>query len=144
MMISKETQYRIYAGTKKEDYTGWEKVDVPKDECVDFWSLNLGNGYFLDRVTKEIRGLLQTKKVKFNSIRRDRSVEDPDGSYRDMDFNMLFDVEIKVSNDAIKFDGKNNSFVLLSREPVDWDEFSEGVPKFEDPDVEQNWTSFYS
>ena len=58
--------------------------------------------------------------------------------------NILFDVKIMVSGDAIKFDGKNNSFILLSREPIDWDEFSEGVPKFEDPDVEQNWSSFYS
>lgn len=144
MMISKETQYKIYAGTKKDDYTGWEKVEVEKDDCVDFWSLNLGNGYVLDRVTKEIKGLFRTKKVKFNSIRRDRSIEDPEGEYRDMDFNMLFDVEIQVSNDAIKFDGKNNSFVLLSREPVDWDAFSKGVPKFEDKDVEENWASFYS
>ena len=145
-MISKETQYRIYAGTRKDDYTGWEKVDVDPDEAedIDFWSLNLGNGYFLDRVTKRVKGLLVTKKVKFNSIRRDRTIEDPDGEYRDMDLNILFDVEIKVSNDAIKFDGKNNYFILLSREPIDWDAFSEGVPTFEDPENEKNYASFYS
>ena len=145
-MISKEVQYRIYAGTRKDDYTGWEKVDVNPEESddIDFWSLNLGNGYFFDRVTKRVKGILGTKRVKFNSIRRDRTVEDPDGEYRDMDLNILFDVEIRVSNDAIKFDGKNNSFILLSREPVDWDGFSEGVPKFEDPEDEKNYASFYS
>ncbi len=145
-MISKETQYRIYAGTRKDDYTGWERVEVPNPEAgeVDFWSLNLGNGYFLDRVTKSVKGLLGVKHIKLNTIRRDRSVEDPDGEYKDVDFNILFDVQIMVSNDAIKFDGKNNSFILLSREPVDWDEFSEGIPKFEDENLEQNWSSFYS
>ena len=94
-MISKETQYRIYAGTRKDDYTGWEKVDVDpaEDDNIDFWSLNLGNGYFLDRVTKNVRGLLGVKRIKFNSVRRDRSIEDPDGEYRDMDLNILFDVD---------------------------------------------------
>ncbi len=145
-MITKETQYRIYAGTRKDDYTGWEKVDVDPAESdeVDFWSLDMGNGYHLDRVTKSVRGLLGRRLVKLNSVRRDRSVEDPDGEYRDTDFHILFDVRIQVSNDAIKFDGRHNSFILLSREPVDWDEFSEGVPKFEDDKVEQNWSSFYS
>ena len=145
-MISKETQYRIYAGTRKDDYTGWEKVEVDPDEedNIDFWSLDLGNGYFLDRVTKRVKGLLGVRKVRFNSVRRDRSIEDPDSEYKDMDLNILFDVEIKVSNDAIKFDAKNNSFVLLSREPIDWEEFSEGVPTFEDPEIEKNYASFYS
>ena len=145
-MISKETQYRIYAGTSKDDYTGWEKVEVNPEEAgdVDFWTLNIGNGYFLDRVTKRVKGLFGVKKIKLNSVRRDRTVEDPDGEYRDTDFNILFDVKIMVSGDAIKFDGKNNSFILLSREPIDWDEFSEGVPKFDDKDIEQNWASFYS
>ena len=139
-MISKETQYRIYAGTRKDDYTGWEKVEVDPDEedNIDFWSLDLGNGYFLDRVTKRVKGLLGVRKVRFNSVRS------PDSEYRDMDLNILFDVEIKVSNDAIKFDAKNNSFVLLSREPIDWEEFSEGVPTFEDPEIEKNYASFYS
>ena len=53
-------------------------------------------------------------------------------------------VKIMVSPDAIKFDSGNNTFVLLSREPADWDDFSENVPKFEDKDIEQNWASFYS
>lgn len=143
-MITKETQYRIYAGTRKDDYTGWERMDVDPDESddIDFWTLNLGNGYFLDRVTKKVKWALWTRRVKLNSVRRDRSIEDPDGDYRDVDLNVLFDVEIRVSNDAIKFDGKNHSFILLSREPVDWDEFSQGDPKFEDPD-EKNYASFY-
>lgn len=145
-MISKETQYRIYAGTRKEDYTGWEKVEVDpaESENVDFWSLDLGNGYFLDRVTKNVRRLTGIKRIRFNSIRRDRSVSDPDGSYKDVDLNILFDVDIKVSDDSIKFDGKNNSFILLSREPINWDDFSEGVPKFDDKEMEKNYASFYS
>lgn len=145
-MIDKETQYRIYAGTRKEDYTGWEKVavDPAEGENVDFWSLDLGNGYFLDRVTKSVRGFTGIKRIRLNSIRRDRTVSDPDGSYKDMDLNILFDVEIKVSEDAIKFDAKNNSFILLSREPIDWDEFSEGVPTFDDKEIEKNYASFYS
>lgn len=145
-MIDKETQYRIYAGTRKEDYTGWEKVAVDPAEAdtVDFWSLDLGNGYFLDRVTKSVRGFIGVKKIRFNSVRRDRTVTDPDGSYKDMDLNILFDVDIKVSEDAIKFDAKNNSFILLSREPIDWDEFSDGIPKFDDKEIEKNYASFYS
>lgn len=145
-MISKETQYKLYAGTKKDDYTGWEKMEIDPSEAdtIDFWSLDLGNGYFLDRVTKTVTGFFQKRKIKLNSVRRDRTVEDPEGDYKDMDFNFLFDVSIQVSNDAIKFSSKHNSFILLSREPVDWDMFSEGVPKFEDRDLEENWASFYS
>ncbi len=144
-MISKETQYRIYAGTKKDDFTGWQKADIDPDEHgdVELWSLSLGNGYYLDRVAKEVKGLFRHKVRKLTSIRRDYSVEDPDGDYADMDFHILYDINIQVSNDAIKFDGKNNSFVILSREPIDWNEFSKGVPQFDDKEVEQNWSSFY-
>ena len=142
-MISKEAQYRIYAGTKKDDFTGWEKIDVENEENVEFWSLDIGNGYRVDRVIKNIRTLFGIKSVRYISIRRDRTLEDPDGDFKDTDFNVLFDVEIMVSNDAIKFNSKNNSFVLLSREPVDWDQFSSGVPKFKDETKEENWSSFY-
>lgn len=144
-MISKEVQYRIYAGTSKDDYTGWIKTDSPDGSpAVEFWSLDLGSGFFLDRVTKEVKGILGKKTIRVNSIRRDMTVQDPDGEYKDLNFSMLFNVKIMVSPDAIKFDSGNNTFVLLSREPADWDDFSENVPKFEDKDIEQNWASFYS
>lgn len=145
-MITKETQYRIYAGTSKNDYTGWTQTEVGKEAGdVELWSLDLGDGYFLDRVTKVVKGLFKKEHaIRINSLRRDRSVEDPEGEYRDLNFAMLFNVKIMVSQDAIKFDSGNNSFVVLSREPADWDEFSEGVPKFEDSEIEQNWASFYS
>ena len=56
---------------------------------------------------------------------------------------MIFDVEISVDTDSIKFKDKHNSFVLLSREPIDWEEFSKG-PVTSDEDTENNWSSFYS
>ncbi len=145
-MISKETQYRIYAGTSKDDYTGWVKTDVQEGgQDVEFWTLDLGDGYSLDRVTKKARGLFREKTIRINSLRRDRSVEDPEGDYKDMNFSMLFNVRIMVSPDAIKFDTGNNSFAVLSREPADWEGFSENVPKFDDKDIEEsNWASFYS
>ncbi len=144
-MLSKETQYRIYAGTSKEDHTGWFRTDTEDtDNHSEFWSLDLGNGYYLDSVLKVVKGLFRERKVRINSIRRDRTIEDPDGDYKDVDFSMLFNVKIMVSPDTIKFDAGNNSFILISREPVDWDEFSEGVPTFEDDSPEQNWASFYS
>ena len=31
-MISKEIQFRIYSGTRKDDFTGWEKIDVDEKE----------------------------------------------------------------------------------------------------------------
>lgn len=144
-MISKETQYRIYAGTSKNDYTGWTKAEVVDNGPeVEFWTLDLGGGYFLDRATKVVKGLFKEKKININSVRRDMTVQDPEGDYKDLNFSMLFNVKIMVSPDAIKFDSGNNTFVLLSREPADWDDFSENVPKFEDEDIEQNWASFYS
>ncbi len=144
-MISKATQYKLYAGTKKDDYTGWEHVDVDPEQAdtLDFWSLNLGNGYFLDRITKVTHGRLFKKVVKMNSVRRDRTIEDPDGDYKDLDFHVLFDVKITVAEDSIKFDGKQNSFVLLSREPIDWEAFAHEAPKFSEESLDDNWSSFY-
>ena len=144
-MISKETQYRMYAGTKKDDYTGWDHVIIEpeQDDTLDFWTLNLGNGYFLDRVTKIIQGVLRKRVVKMNSVRMDRTIEDPDGDYKDLDFHVLFDVKIHVAENSIKFDSKHNSFVLLSREPVDWEGFAHGTPSFNEEELEENWSSFY-
>ena len=70
-MLTKEIQYRIYAGTSKDDYTGWTRTEVPENEKdVEFWTLDLGDGYVLDRVTKQSRGLFGKKTIKINSIRR--------------------------------------------------------------------------
>ena len=142
-MITKETQYRMFAGTKKGDYTGWSRVEVTDQPDMDFWTLDLGNGYFLDRVTKKVRKFFKTREIKLNCIRLERTVEDPDGEYKDIDMSMIFDVEIMISPDSIKFNGKNESFVLLSREPVDWKSFSGDKPDFEN-NSEENWSSFYS
>lgn len=143
-MISKEIQFRIYSGTRKDDFTGWEKVDVDEKEGVDFWSLNLGNGYRLDRVIKHVKGFFGSKKkIHLNSIRRDHTIEDPDGEYKDLDYNILYDVDIMVESDSIKFNGKHNSFVLLSREPIDWNQFMKGEFKMDNP-KDDNWSSFYS
>lgn len=144
-MITKETQYRIYAGTREEDFTGWDKVDVDEKEDVTFWSLNLGNGYRLDRVTKQVKGFFGSKKnVHLNSIRRDRTIEDPDGEFKDLDYNILYDVDIMVDVDSIKFNGKNNSFVLLSRDPVDWEQFKKDDFSLDEEEKNDNWSSFYS
>lgn len=145
-MLTKEIQYRIYAGTSKDDYTGWTRTEVPENEKdVEFWTLDLGDGYVLDRVTKQSRGLFGKKTIKINSIRRDRTITDPDGDFRDMNFSMLFNVKIMVSPDAIKFDTGKNSFVVLSREPADWEGFSKDLPTFDDKEIEEsNWSSFYS
>lgn len=145
-MLTKEIQYRIYAGTSKDDYTGWTRTEVPENEKdVEFWTLDLGDGYVLDRVTKQSRGLFGKKTIKINSIRRDRTIADPDGDFRDMNFSMLFNVKIMVSPDAIKFDTGKNSFVVLSRESADWEGFSKDLPTFDDKEIEEsNWSSFYS
>ena len=145
-MLTKEIQYRIYAGTSKDDYTGWTRTEVPENEKdVEFWTLDLGDGYVLDRVTKQSRGLFGKKTIKINSIRRDRTIADPDGDFRDMNFSMLFNVKTMVSPDAIKFDTGKNSFVVLSREPADWEGFSKDLPTFDDKEIEEsNWSSFYS
>ena len=144
-MISKVTQYRIYAGTRKDDFTGWEKVDAECKDGLTLWSLYLGNGYYLDRFIKHVKGFLGSKNVKFTSVRRDNTVEDPDGEYKDMDYHVLFDVDIMVANDSIKFNGKNNSFIVLSREPVDWEQFKSDSYRAEEPEgPEENWSSFYS
>ena len=129
-MISKETQYRIFAGTQHADYTGWEKQEVVQEgNIVELWSLPLGNGYFLDCVTKEIRGLFSRKKIQFNSVRCDRTVEDLDGEFKDVEIGMLFDVKIIITENEMKFEGKGNSFLLLSREPADWTKFDSDKPQ---------------
>jgi hypothetical protein len=142
-MISREAQYRIYAGTKKDDFTGWEKVKAGVGENVEVWTLDIGNGYFLDRKVKTVKGLFGTKVVKTNIIRRDRSIMDPGGDYCDTDFFALADVELKVSEESISFKAKDKSSVILSREPIDWDGFSKGAPEFGKEKGEENWFSFY-
>ncbi len=143
-MISKETQYRIYAGTSKDDRTGWRLADSKDLEGTEIWTLDIGSGYFLDTFTRVVKGILRSREVRVVCLRHDRSLEDPEGDYKDADVGMLFNVKIRVSPDALKFEAGKNSFVVLSREPVDWEEFSEGVPTFDDDPYEDNWSSFYS
>lgn len=142
-MITKETQYRIYAGTQRGDYTGWEKQETMQEgNLLDLWSLSLGNGFFLDSVTKEIKGLFSRKKVQLNSVRCDTTIEDLDGDYKDITVGMLFDVKIIITEGEIKFEGKNNCFLIFSREPADWTKFSSDEP-FETDDNDENYSSFY-
>lgn len=143
-MLSPEIQYLMYAGTKKEDFTGWEKTIQNQGDITDCWSLDIGEGYFLDRLTRRVKRFLKSKDVKIISIRRDCSVEDPEGPYRDIDVTLLVDVRIIVTEDAIKLEERHGSFVLISREPVDWTEFEKGKPEFKKvKDDEDRWSSFY-
>ncbi|MBR6037602.1 MAG: hypothetical protein IKP53_02410 [Candidatus Methanomethylophilaceae archaeon] len=142
-MISKNVQYMLYAGTRKEDYSGWRKVDVQGDEGMDYWSLDLGGGYSLERISRKVKRLLWTKWVRINALRHDGTIEDPDGDYMDSMMSVLFNVRITVDDDTIKFESKNESFAVISREPVDWKDFESGKPDFEETDT-SNWSSFYS
>ena len=142
-MISKNVQYMLYAGTRKEDYSGWRKVDVQGDEGMDYWSLDLGGGYSLERISRKVRRLLWTKWVRVNALRHDGTIEDPDGDYMDSMMSVLFNVRITVDDDTIKFESKNESFAVISREPVDWKDFESGKPEVEEVDT-SNWSSFYS
>ena len=142
-MISKNVQYMLYAGTRKEDYSGWRKVDVQGDEGMDYWSLDLGGGYSLERISRKVKRLLWTKWVRINALRHDGTIEDPDGDYMDSMMSVLFNVRITVEDDTIKFESKNESFAVISREPVDWKDFESGKPEVEEADT-SNWSSFYS
>jgi hypothetical protein len=142
-MISKLTQYRLYAGTKKGDYSGWSKVEVDRADLVECWSLHLGSGYTFDRVKMKVKRLLGSKVVQRTSIRMDRTIADPDSDYTDLNMHVLFDVNVIVSEDSLKFEAKDKSFVILSRVPVDWKEFENGEPEPE-PSDRDNWSSFYS
>ena len=142
-MISKNVQYLLYAGTRKEDYTGWRKVDVHDEEDLDYWALDLGGGYSLERISRKVRRLLWTRWVRVNALRHDGTIEDPDGDYTDSMMSVLFNVRISVDEDTIKFESKNDSFAVISREPIDWEEFKSGKPVIEEAD-NSNWSSFYS
>ena len=142
-MISQNVQYMLYAGTRKEDYSGWRKVDVQGDEGMDYWSLDLGGGYSLERISRKVKRLLWTKWVRINALRHDGTIEDPDGDYMDSMMSVLFNVRITVDDDTIKFESKNESFAVISREPVDWKDFESGKPDVEEADT-SNWSSFYS
>ena len=143
-MISKETQYRLYAGTSNDDYTGWVKKDTSGAKDLEIWSLDLGNGYVLERAAKTVRRFFKDKTVYINTVHKDRTVSDPDGPYQDVNYTMVFNVSIKVSKDSIVFEGPSHSCIVLSREPVEWNDFSENVPTFDDKEFEDNWSSFYS
>lgn len=142
-MIDKLTQYRLYAGTKKGDYAGWNKVDIDRPDLIEYWSLPLGGGYTFDRVKLKAKGFFKSKTVDKTSIRMDRTLEDPEGDYRDLNMHVLFDVKLIVSEDSLKFESKDKSFIMLSRIPVNWNEFEKGEPEPE-PSDKDNWSSFYS
>lgn len=142
-MIDRLTQYRLYAGTKKGDYTGWNRIDVEKTDLVECWSLPLGEGYTFDRFKLKIKRLFGSKTIDRTSIRMDRSLEDPEGDFRDIHMHVLFDVKLVVSDDSVKFESDDKSFIMLSRIPIDWKEFEKGAPEPE-PSDRDNWSSFYS
>lgn len=142
-MISKTTQYKLYAGTKTGNFEGWEKIDVERPDLLECWSLPLGNGYTFDRVKMKVRRMFKTKILDRTSIRMDRTLDDPEGDYRDLDMHVLFDVSIIVSEDSLKFEARDKSFVMLSREPMDWREFEKGAPEPEESDSDR-YSSFYS
>lgn len=143
-MLSPEIQYKIFAGTKKGDFTGWERTILNQGDIIDCWSLELGNGYVLDRLTRRVKRFLKTKEEGVISIRRDCSVEDPEGPYRDVDVSVLVNVRIIVTEDAIKMEDRHSSFVMMSREPIDWTGFEKGKPEFPSKESEdENYSSFY-
>lgn len=142
-MIDKHTQYRLFAGTRKGDYAGWNKVDVDRTDIVECWSLPLGGGYTFDRIKMKVKGLLKTRLIDRTSIRMDRTLEDPEGDFRDLNMHVLFDVKLIVTDDTVKFESKDRSFIVLSRTPVDWKDFENGAPEPE-PSDKDNWSSFYS
>ena len=142
-MLSPEIQYMIFAGTKKGDFTGWEKTIQNQGDIIDCWTLELGNGYFLDRLTRRVRRFMRTREQGVIGVRRDCTVEDPEGPYRDVDVSVLMDVMIIVTEDAVKLEDRHSSFVMLSREPVDWNSFENGRPDFGRKESEENWSSFY-
>lgn len=141
-MINKYAQYKLYAGTKNEDFDGWEKIEVDRADLIDCRSLQLGNGYTFDYVKMKVKVLFKTRIITRKSLRMDRTLDDPDGDYRDIDMHVLFDVHIVVTEDSIKFETNDKSFVMLSREPIDWKEFEKGAPKPEEPDTDR-YSSFY-
>lgn len=141
-MISKCTQYKLYAGTKKGEFDGWEEIDVDRADLIECRTLQLGNGYAFDHVKMRVKSLFKTKIVDRTSIRMDRTLDDPDGDFRDLDMHVLFDVNIVVSEDCLKFESRDKSFVMLSREPVDWKDFEKGAPVPDEPETDR-YSSFY-
>ncbi len=142
-MISIKTQYLMYAGTKREDYSGWSKIDIPEDDHMEVWALDIGGGYVLQRAVKKVKGFFGEKVLKSTSLRHDRSIEDPDGDYTDSCISLLFDVKMTVDDDTVKFESKNNSYTIISRESVDWKEFESGEPVQPEED-KSSYSSFYS
>ena len=142
-MIPIKTQYLMYAGTSHDDYTGWSKIDVPEDEHVEVWTLDIGGGYILQRALKKVRGIFGVHMLKSTSLRHDRSIIDPDSDYNDSCVSMLFNVKMTVDEDTVKFESKNNSFTIISRESIDWKEFESGAPETAREDS-SNYSSFYS
>ncbi len=143
VVISIKTQYLMYAGTKRDDYSGWSKVDVPEDDKLEVWTLDIGGGYVLQRAMKKVKGFFGEKTLRSTSLRHDRSIVDPDGDYTDSCVSMLFNVNMTVDNDTVKFESKNNSYTVISREAVDWKVFESGEPEQPEED-RSSYSSFYT
>ena len=142
-MISIKTQYLMYRGTKRDDYDGWSKVDVPDDERLDIWALDMGNGYVLQRIMKRVRGIFGERMLKSTALRHDRSIVDPDGDYDDSCVSILYNVKMTVDDETVKFESKNNSCTVISRAEVDWKEFESGEP-VQPKEDNSSYSSFYS
>ncbi|MBO4798483.1 MAG: hypothetical protein J5494_06925 [Candidatus Methanomethylophilaceae archaeon] len=140
-MISKRIQYLLYAGTEKEDFTGWDEIDAPVRRAEKCWSLYLGGGYSLARIRMK-RGIFG-KRRSVNALYHEGTLEDAGGDEDDLMISLVYDVRISVGSDTIKFVTYSNSFAELSRESVDWKEFESGEPESQEND-DYNWSSFYN
>ncbi len=142
-MISIKTQYLMYAGTSRDDFTGWSKIDVPEDEHLEVWALDIGGGYTLQRARKKVKGFFGERTLKSIALRHDRSIVDPESDYADSCVTVLFNVKMSVDDDTVKFECKNNSYTVISRESVDWKSFEAGEPEQPEED-RSSYSSFYS
>ncbi len=142
-VISIKTQYLIYAGTKRDDFSGWTKIDVPDDDRMEIWALDIGGGYVLQRAVKKVKGIFGERTLRSTALRHDRSIVDPDSDYTDSCFTVLLNVKMTVDDATVKFESKNNSYTVISRAEVDWKEFESGEP-VQPKEDNSSYSSFYS
>ena len=142
-VISIKTQYLIYAGTKRDDFSGWTKIDVPDDDRMEIWALDIGGGYVLQRAVKKVKGIFGERTLRSTALRHDRSIVDPDSDYIDSCFTVLLNVKMTVDDATVKFESKNNSCTVISRAEVDWKEFESGEP-VQPKEDNSSYSSVYS
>ena len=143
VVISIKTQYLMYAGTRRDDFSGWSKMDVTDDDRLEVWALDIGSGYVLQRAVKKVKGLFGVRTLKSTCLRHDRSIVDPDSDYSDSCVSVLFDVKMTVDDETVKFESRNNSYTVISRESVDWGDLESGEPAQPEED-KSSYSSFYS